>query len=235
MLQNFYKWISSLNLGLSTMICIMLVMAIGAFAIGEQSAINDISLFIWLSQAPLTLSWWLWIVLVLMSLLAVNTILCSFETVRTRHAKTPLPRLLAPQLMHAGFLLMLLAHLFSAAGSSKEGGRVIEGSTVTLSDSSSVQFSSITGQVGKYGMPTVFQTTIIHTVDSKKHTAIISPNHPYFYNGYGLYLKQVDFSPYPSAVMELHREPGANIALAGAVLFTFGNIVLLLVKRGSKQ
>jgi hypothetical protein len=38
--------------------------------------------------------------------------------------------------------------------------------------------------------------------------------------------------PTRAALVEIHREPGAGIALAGALLFTIGNIVLLSVRRG---
>jgi len=58
------------------------------------------------------------------------------------------------------------------------------------------------------------------------------PNRPFFYRGFGIYLKEVGFVPEPVALVEIHREPGAGWALAGALLFTAGNIVLLAVRRG---
>lgn len=234
MLRKLYQAIGSLNLAFGCMALVMLFMAIGSFASGEQSGINDMALLAWLRLAPLRFSWWLWIVLALLVVLTINTIVCSFETIRSRYANRSLLRLLAPQLMHAGFLLIVLAHLLSASGSSKEGGRVVEGMTVTLPDNSQLQFTSISGEVGSYGMPTAYQSSIIHTVNNRRQSATISPNHPYFYNGYGLYLKQVEFSPRPSAVVELHREPGASAALAGALIFTAGNLMLLFLRRGQE-
>ena len=63
-------------------------------------------------------------------------------------------------------------------------------------------------------------------------TATVRPNHPFFYRGSGNYPKQVELFPVRGALIEVHREPGAGLALAGALLFTMGNVVLLAVRRG---
>jgi hypothetical protein len=62
---------------------------------------------------------------------------------------------------------------------------------------------------------------------------VISPNHPWFRDGFGVYIKQAEAYPVKRALLEIHREPGASMALAGALLFTLGNIMLVAVR--SKQ
>jgi len=45
-------------------------------------------------------------------------------------------------------------------------------------------------------------------------------------------LKEVGLFPNRAALIEIHREPGAGLALAGALLFTVGNVLLLAVRQG---
>jgi len=61
----------------------------------------------------------------------------------------------------------------------------------------------------------------------------VRPNVPFFHDGYGIYLKDVALSPAPVALLEVHREPGALVALSGALLFTLGNLMLLARRRGA--
>ena len=62
----------------------------------------------------------------------------------------------------------------------------------------------------------------------------IRPNEPFFYKGAGFYLKEVALQPYRAALIEVHREPGAGCALAGALFFMAGNVLLLYVRRGGR-
>lgn len=232
MLKKIYTLCASLNVGFWLLGGVMLFMAIGSFLTGEQSGINDMPLLAWLRGAPLPLSWWLWIVVTLLALLVINTLVCSTDTLVSRFGKGKLVHLFAPQLMHAGFLLVVLAHLLSAAGGSKEGGQVAPGMTVNLPDGGLLRFNEITGQTGPMGMATDYRATVTHTTPRGSQTAVISPNHPYFFAGYGLYLKHAELGPSPFGIVELHREPGSGAALAGGILFTVGNLLLLLIRRG---
>jgi hypothetical protein len=45
-----------------------------------------------------------------------------------------------------------------------------------------------------------------------------------------VYIKQAEIYPYPQALLEVHREPGAAMALVGAVLFTIGNVAVLWLR-----
>lgn len=232
MLRKIYDLLASLNLGIWLMVGVMIIMAIGSFLTGEASGINDVALLLWLRQVPFGVSWWLWLVIALLALLVLNTILCSIEVLRLRFGRAKLLHLLAPQAMHLGFLLVVLAHLLSAQGGSKEGGQVQAGMTVSLPDGTSLRFDRIDGSTGPFGMATDYHAAITHRTASGTRTAIVSPNHPYFHNGYGLYLKHAELGPTPFGIVELHREPGAGAALAGALLFTAGNLVLVGIRRG---
>ena len=58
----------------------------------------------------------------------------------------------------------------------------------------------------------------------------IRPNSPSFQDGLGIYIKDVQLQPYPAAMIEVSREPGAIWALIGGLLFMAGMIMLLLFK-----
>jgi cytochrome c biogenesis protein ResB len=81
------------------------------------------------------------------------------------------------------------------------------------------------------GMPTAYSATIEHLAGSSRKSLQISPNHPFLHKGYGLYLKDVAPPPQKAAIVELHREPGAGMALTGGAVFTIANIILLARRR----
>jgi cytochrome c biogenesis protein ResB len=58
----------------------------------------------------------------------------------------------------------------------------------------------------------------------------LRPNSPSFIEGMGLYIKTVRFEPFPVALIQVSRDPGAPWALAGGGLFLIGMISLLLLK-----
>src|SRR5512136_3141682 len=120
MLRTLYDRLASLNLGLWLMLGVLLLLGAGSFVGGgEGSSLNDLPLFDWLSQAPLAESWWLWATVALLAALSLNTVLCSIESLRSKYRRERFLFLVAPQVMHLGFLLIVLAHLFSAVGGFK--------------------------------------------------------------------------------------------------------------------
>lgn len=232
MFRTVYERVASLTFGLWLMGGVILLLVVGSFAGGEGSSINDVPLFTWLGSAPLMQSWWLWGTIALLALLVLNTVLCSIESLRLKYQRGTLLRLIAPQVMHLGFLLIVLAHLASAYGSFKGAGGVMEGETIALPGGGRVQVTNVQAEPGPMGMPSDYSATVTMGEGGSERTATVRPNHPAFYQGFGIYLKQVELFPVRGAFVEVHREPGAGLALAGALLFTLGNIVLLAVRRG---
>ena len=203
---------------------VMLALAVGSFSRGssESGGLNDLPLFLWLREAPLSFSLWLWIAVALLVGLGLNAVLCSSEALRKG-------RSLAPQLMHAGFLLVVLAHLISAYGGYKQQFQLGEGGSIGFPDGERVRIERISGETGPMGMMSAFGAEL--RVASGKLSEV-RPNVPLFHKGYGIYLKDVALSPMPVALLEVHREPGAPAALLGALLFTLGNLMLLAQRRG---
>ena len=224
MIRKIHDILASLNVGLWLMAGVTTLLAIGSFVIGpeENARLNSMPLFDWLTGVPFVVGWWLWLTVVLLAGLGLNTVLCSIQSLRKSVGLPGLLRRLAPQVMHAGFLLIVLAHLVSSIGGLKEGLQVREGDVVNL-PREQVLIQRLDAQVGAGGYVTDFSVT---AVDTHGRNAVIRSNEPYFSQGFGLYVKHLELYPVKYAVMELHREPGAGLALAGALLFVVGNLAL---------
>lgn len=219
-----------LCLGLLALVCVC--MAAGSFNLSGEyaAAINSMPLLAWLREVPPSISWWLWVTLVLLALLALNTTLCSAETLWSRRGKSGVASLLAPQLIHAGFLLIVLAHLLSAIGASHNAVEVGEMTLARLPDGSRFGVASISVATTPEGMPLGFSSELVPDLNRPAERVVISPNHPWFSGGFGVYIKQAEAYPFKRALLEIHREPGAAMALAGALLFTVGNVLLVGIR-----
>lgn len=229
--QKIYSSLSSLNLGLWLLCGVMLFLAAGSFLQGEGSSINDVALFDWLKGVPLRESWWLWTAIGLLAFLALNTLLCSIESLRMKWQKGSFLVRIVPQLMHLAFLFIMVAHLQSAHGGFKQAMQVETGSTITFPDGSQVVFRDFAATYSRMGMPTAYSATLDCRTPGGNVTAVISPNHPFFYRGHGIYIKDIAPPPMKAALVEVHREPGAGMALAGGAVFTVANLVLLVRRR----
>lgn len=230
--MKLWRLLISLELCLGLLALVCLCMAAGSFTLkGEYAAaINSMPLLAWLRDTPVSVSWWLWVTLALLALLALNTVLCSSETLWSRRGKGSLASLLAPQLMHAGFLLIVLAHLLSATGSSLHAVEVGEMTLAGLPDGSRFGVASISVVTSPEGMPIGFSSELVPNLNRPAERVVISPNHPWFSGGFGVYIKQAEAYPVKRALLEIHREPGAAMALAGVLLFTAGNVLLVLIR-----
>ena len=232
MFQKLYDKLASLNLALWLMTGVTLLLGIGSFVTGpeESARLNSMPLFTRLAEAPTATGWWLWLTIAFLAVLALNTVLCSIESLRQKAGHSGFLLRLAPQVMHAGFLFIVLAHLVSSVGGFKEAIQVGEGSVISF-PKGRVQFERLDAERGVRGYVTDFSATVTAT-DGRR--SVIRPNEPFFFQGAGIYLKQVE--PFPRAVglVEIHREPGAGLALLGALLFTVGNVVVVARRRQDK-
>ncbi len=237
-MRRLWNALISLELCLWLLGLACVALAAGSFGLkGEYAAaINSMPLFSWLTGAPVAHSWWLWLTVALLALLVVNTLSCSGETLCQRWGRTGPIALVAPQLVHAGFLLIVAAHLMSALGASVQRFQVSEGALLRLPDGRPYAVAAIAANASPTGMPIGFSSELAIDPRDPAQRVVISPNHPWFSGGYGVYIKQAEMYPYPMALLEVHREPGAGMALAGAILFTIGNALVLWLrsKRGEE-
>ncbi|HIJ94608.1 MAG TPA: cytochrome C biogenesis protein ResB [Desulfuromonadales bacterium] len=230
--MKIWRFLISLELCLLLLGLLCAIMGAGSFLLTGQyaAAINAMPLLVWLRAVPVGISWWLWLTLVLIFGIAINTLFCSSETIWSRWNRGNLIALLAPQLMHAGFLLIILAHLTSALWSSVDQLEVHEGSLATLPNGIKFGVAALSVTSSPQGMPVGFSSELVTNLDNPTVRTVISPNHPWLSGGYGVYIKQAEMYPFKRALFEIHREPGAGLALAGSLLFVVGNVLVLTLK-----
>lgn len=230
--MKLWRLLISIELCLVVLGLVCGAMAAGSFGLSGEyaAAINSMPLLVWLREVPVGVSWWLWLTLALLALLAINTVLCSCETLWSRRGRGGWAALLAPQLMHAGFLLIMLGHLFSASGSELLQVEVREGQLVTLPNGARFGVAGISVSSLPNGMPVAFSSQLVTDLQNPVVRTVISPNRPWFSGAYGVYIKQADDYPLRRALLEVHREPGASLALAGTLLFVVGNILVLVFR-----
>ncbi|MFZ2948758.1 MAG: hypothetical protein WA003_04675, partial [Desulfuromonadaceae bacterium] len=190
--MRLWRLLISLELCLGLLALVCVCMAAGSFNLSGEyaAAINGMPLLTWLREVPLPVSWWLWVTVVLLALLALNTTLCSAETLWSRWGRGGWTALLAPQLIHAGFLLIVLAHLLSATGASHTALEVGEMTLARLPDGSRFGVASISVATTPEGMPTGFSGGLVPDLNRPAERVVISPNRPWFSNGFGVYIKQ---------------------------------------------
>ena len=135
-LKNIWRFCISIELCLGLLALVCVAMAAGSLLLrGDYAAaINTVPLLVWLREVPVRASWWLWLTVVLLALLVLNTILCSSETLWSRWGRAGWLALFAPQMIHIGFLLIVLTHLLSAYGGSMQQMVVAEGVVAQLPD-----------------------------------------------------------------------------------------------------
>lgn len=140
-------------------------------------------------------------------------------------------------MIHAGFLLIVLAHLQSALWGFKGAIEIPEGSVFQMPDGVTVQVARVGAIFSPMGgdMPLGYKAQLVTQETVGQGGVTITPNHPWFSNGYGVYIKHAEPGQPPMALLEVHREPGADMALAGATLFTIGNLLLLYTRSRARE
>jgi hypothetical protein len=94
--------------------------------------INSVPLFEWLRDAPTGATWWLLGSIALLAALVANTLACSIESLIKKRSGRQWLLVISPQVIHIGFLLMLLGHLVSASGGFKANMFALEGTRASL-------------------------------------------------------------------------------------------------------
>ncbi len=214
---------------LSAQVVLLLAGAFQMPGMKAYSSINSVPLLEWMRSAPASATWWLWASVIVLALLALNTCFCSIDAlIRKRHGRHWL-LVASPQVIHIGFMLMLLAHLIDASGGFKANVMARQGQQFTLPAGEGMRIERIYNELSPKGMPLdYFADAKFFARDgklAKEHR--IAPNKPAFFKGMGFYVKHIHGD---AAHIEVTRVPGAPWALAGGVLFTIGTVALMGLK-----
>jgi hypothetical protein len=197
----------------------------------EFQSLHTVALFQWMTGNSFGITWWLWTAIAIISLLTANTLLCSAESIVKKRSARQWMLVISPQVAHIGFLFILLAHLLSGYSSFRGTAVVYENSGLRLPNGSDVVFRKIDVDMDRMGYIKDWSAAVEYFKEGRSSGSdSIRPNSPSFREGLGIYIKDVQRQPYPAAMIEVSREPGAIWALIGGLLFMGGMIMLLLFK-----
>jgi cytochrome c biogenesis factor len=224
------KFFTSLTTSLWVMGLSMIVYALGSFLIPRHldifSEINDMPLFSWLSanRGEMGVSYWIPSLMVLMAFLAVNILVCGYDSLVRGLRGGGYIETLAPQFLHLGVVLVLFGHLVSASAGYKEdvsvgfdGPQVFRGHRLELI---SLDFLKVSGEDS-----TRWRVGLV--VDGQK--AILEPARPLFFDRTGYFAKSASQKK-ERALIGIVYDPGVAWEIAGAVLFVLGGAGLVLAQ-----
>lgn len=234
LLKKVLKAFLSLRTAVWLLVLLLAVLFYGSLIVPFRPAFQQLyimPLFRWMAGSPLGITWWLWLSIVVLSLLTVNTIVCSIDSVLRKRGARNWLLIISPQIAHIGFLFILLAHLLSSYGSYKAMTYAYEGSVLQLPSGLEVLFNRINTNIDPSGYLTDWSADITYYQNGKAVARdVVRPNNPSFRDGLGLYIRTIRMTPYTAALVEASREPGAPFALTGGILFLAGMFSLLALK-----
>lgn len=232
------KFFLSLKTAVWTLFALVSLFFFGAYMMPVYREIfapmNEGILFGWIKGiglGRLEYTWWFFAALAALVLLTINTLACSMKAVIARWSCADFLQRISPQIVHIGFLMILLAHLLGAGWGYRLSGMMPEGAYAPLPEERALSLAHIRVQTDAGGYLTGWSAEIdLFENNVRVMTGMLGPNEPFFYDGVGYYLKSLDFENGPAALLVIAKDPGAVWALAGAALFMFGSIVLLVLK-----
>ena len=111
------------------------------------SSMNDSLLFDWVKSIAAQnfgQTWWFFAALAGLVLLTINTLVCSLQAIREKWSRADFFLRVAPQLIHIGFLFILLAHLLGSGWGYKLSGMMPEGGFARLPEDRTLSLQKIT-------------------------------------------------------------------------------------------
>ena len=233
MLKNMLDTVLSLRTASWLLFGQVALFLAGAFqmpAMKEYSSMNSMPLFQWMLKSSPSVTWWLWASVVVMGLLVLNTVCCSVDALIKKRQGRHWLLVASPQIIHMGFMLMLLAHLLDASGGFKARVMAGEGQQFRLPGGGGMRIERINQEFSPQGRPLdYFADAKFFARDGKlarEHR--IAPNKPAFFKGMGFYVMGIHGDN--TAHIEVTKVPGAPWALAGGVLFSLGTVALVALK-----
>ena len=234
-MKNFFL---SLRTTVWTLLGLICVFFIGSYLMPAYRDVhgdmNDRLLFQWVEQYALEHPWetsWFFASLAGLVLLTINTIVCTVQAIRGKWSREDFLLRIAPQIVHIGFLCILLAHLLGAGWGYRISGMLPVEMSAKLPDSRTLYLRDLRPLVDDRGNLTDWAAVIeLYENDRRVATGMLGPNAPLFYQGMGIYLKSFDLRERPIAFLMVNRDPGAPWALGGSVLFMIGVVMILVLK-----
>jgi len=195
---------------------------------------NDDILYNWVKVTvpdSLWYTWWFFAAVAALALLTINTIVCSLQALKGQWTRSDFFLRLSPQLIHSGFLFILIAHLLSAFWGYRLSGVMPEGAYAPLPEDMALRLEHIYARTDALGvMQDWTAEASLYENNQVVKSSMLGPNSPLLYDGVGIYLKSLSFDGGPAAFLLIVRDPGAKWAFIGSILFMLGLLSLLVLK-----
>jgi hypothetical protein len=234
-MKNFFLSLKTTVWTLLALICLFFV---GSYMMPAHREVfepmNGDILFHWatgVASGNLWYTWWFFAALAALVLLTFNTLVCSIQAVRGRWSRADFLLRISPQIVHLGFLFILLAHVLGAGWGYKLSGMMPEGTYAQLPEDMALYLKEIRVETDTNGyMKDWAAEASVFEHNARAKVGTLGPNKPLFYNGVGIYVKSLNFEKGPAALLVIARDPGTIWALAGGLLFILGSAMLLVLK-----
>jgi hypothetical protein len=234
-MKNFFLSLKTTVWALSVLICLFFI---GSALMPLQREIfapmNEDILFGWVKHTASGNLWytsWFFASLVVLVPITINTIVCSVQAVKGKLTRADFLVRISPQIIHVGFLFILVAHLLSAGWGYKLSGAMPEGAFAPLPEDRALRLERIQVRTDAQGFIEGWSAEAsLYEDNLVVKTGSLGPNRPLFYGGIGIYLKRLNFDGGPAADLLIVRDPGAIWAFMGGILFTVGSLTLLVLK-----
>jgi len=234
-MKNFFLSLKTTVWVLFALICVFFL---GSYLMPAHKdvhvAMNDRLLFQWVEQYALGSPWaasWFFLSLAGLVVLTINTIVCSWQAIKGKWSREDFLIRIAPQVVHIGFLFILLAHLLGAGWGYRITGALPVERSAQLPDGKVLYLNDLRPQVDDRGNLRDWAAVVgIFENDKLVASGVLGPNAPLFHEGMGVYLKSFDLRDRPVALLMVNRDPGAVWALFGSVLFMIGTGIILVLK-----
>jgi hypothetical protein len=234
LLKDIIRLFFSLKTTLWLLILLLLLFLAGAVFMPVNDAyrgMSSVPLFEWLQHEPLKITWWVWCSIGMLLLLAINTILCSVESLMKKGKVKGWLLLIAPQIIHIGFLLVLFAHLLDADRGFKYLSVVRTGTILRIDDNKVIRIEDIDVNIDASGYIRDWKVGVEYLSNNRiREDGIMRPNRPLIKDGFNVIVKDLKVFPYKAVHLQISREPGASWAFGGGLLIIAGIVILILFK-----
>lgn len=234
-MKNFFL---SLKTTVWTLFALVCFFFIGSYMMPAHrdvfAPMNEDILFRWVGSIAaqnIWYTWWFFAALAVLVLLTINTFVCSFQAVKGKWSREDFLLRISPQIVHLGFLFILLAHLLGAGWGYKLSGMMPEGAYAPLPEDRALQLVKINVQSDARGYMTDWAAdAVLYEKNQVVKSGTLGPNTPLLHQGIGIYIKSLNFDRGPAAHLLIAKDPGAIWALVGGILFMAGSLMLLVLK-----
>jgi len=233
MYRSLWRFFSSINLSIWLLLAISLTLLIGSlysrllpttFNQLDYARFQD-----WLPSHGFEVSWWIWLLFLLLTLFAINTATCTAERLRELLKKrsefpfTSFTLLISPSVMHLCFLAIIGGHAISQFSSDIKQMPARSGMEITLPSGTLTVLDSQCFYRSEPGLTEMLRSCTARLSFSSKQGIITRSAgllQPTFLGGYSIHLTMAGKAKQgtaPQMQLVIKKDPGLSVILLGNI------------------